>query len=90
MRKLPSKIFNLASFAFRKTEKPILGLLCWSLIVLLPLWIYGLFLALGKMELNSIIAMSLFAAGGVYSAWLKIVKPIKNKIKVSAPEDGVN
>jgi hypothetical protein len=90
MSNFPTKIIKLGACAFKKSEKPILGLLCWSLILLMPLWIYGLFLALGKMSFQSVIAMSIFTVAGGYSVWLKIVKPIKNKLKVTVPEIGKN
>lgn len=71
---LPSKPGRAAGI-YKRLEKFILALLQWALAVTFPVWIYGLCLALGKMEANPILAMLLLVGASGFFLWRKIIKP---------------
>ena len=64
---------------FEKIKKGILGILQWVLAISLPLWIYGMLLAIRKAELQPVAAMLILNFLSGFFFYHKVFKKIGDK-----------
>lgn len=64
----------------KKMEKAVVWLVVWMFTITLPVWLYGLLLAIGKGEWRPVAAMFVLTSVSGFCCWINIIKPFKAKI----------
>lgn len=63
-----------------RVEKSATILVFWTFAFSFPIWIYGMSLAISRIELKPILAMTILLTISGFCFWKKIGQPLKNKI----------
>lgn len=73
------KIPAIGRSVISRVEKSATVLVLWTLACSFPIWIYGAFLAIARMELKPVMAMTILLIVSGLCFWKKIGQPLKNK-----------
>ena len=65
----------------RRIEQTVISLVKWTFLLTLPLWLFGLVLALIKAEFKPLLAMGILCALSIYFFRQMILTPLLRRIK---------